>query len=236
MKLSIVCPQCMQDDLPNAARFSGVEFRDDGLYETTCPKGHKAITLLQQQKFEILFDIGAYALTDGYYREAVSSFTSSIERFYEFFIKAVHYNKKQTADVVSHAWKHVSNQSERQLGAFIFLYLSEFGHSPRLLSNSNTELRNAVIHKGKIPSRVEAIAYGQAVLDVVRPILVETQKALFEGVQQTIIQHLISTRSKAGEGLAVTTLSIPTILSLAVSESGHGERNLERVLAELRRW
>ena len=236
MKLPIVCAQCMHDDLPNAARLAGIEFRDDGLYEITCPKGHKAITLLQQQKFEILFDIGAYAITDGYYREAVSSFTSSIERFYEFFIKAALYNKKHAADVVSQAWKHVSNQSERHLGAFIFLYLSEFGHSPTLLSNSNTQLRNEVIHKGKIPSRAEAMAYGQAVLDVVRPILVETQKALSEGVQQTILQHLMSARSKAEEGLAVATMAIPTILSLSVSEKGYGERTLEKAITELRRW
>ena len=55
---------------------SKLEFRDDGRYEITCPKGHSSFTIPQQQKFELLFDIGAYAITDGYYREAISSFTS----------------------------------------------------------------------------------------------------------------------------------------------------------------
>lgn len=236
MKLSLVCAKCMQDDLPNAIPVAVVEFRDDGLYELTCPKGHKAITLLQQQKFELLFDIGAYAITDGYYREAISSFTSSLERFYEFFIKAALYNKKQTADMVGQAWKHVSSQSERQLGAFIFLYLSEFGRPPTLLSNSNTRFRNEVVHKGKIPSRSEAMAYGQAVLDVVRPILAETKEAFAEGVQHTVFQHLMQSKSKAEEGLAAATISIPTILSLAVSADGYGDRPLEKAIAELRRW
>ena len=84
MKLPIVCAQCMRDDLQNATQIASLEFGDDGKYEVVCPKGHKSITLLQQQKFELLFDIGAYAIVDGYYREAVSSFTSSLERCYEF--------------------------------------------------------------------------------------------------------------------------------------------------------
>ena len=89
MKLPVTCSQCMQDDISSSNIIGTVEFRDNGRYEITCPKGHTSITLLQQQKFELLFDIGAYAIVDGYYREAVSSFTSSLERFYEFFIKVL---------------------------------------------------------------------------------------------------------------------------------------------------
>jgi hypothetical protein len=69
---------CMQEN-GKAEEISTVEFTDDGLYEATCPKGHKSITILQQRKFEILFDIGIYAINDGYYREAISSFTASLE-------------------------------------------------------------------------------------------------------------------------------------------------------------
>lgn len=52
-----------------------------------CSHGHKTTTIVQNPKYEILFDIGANAIVDGYYREAVSSFTSSLERFYEYSIK-----------------------------------------------------------------------------------------------------------------------------------------------------
>ncbi|WP_238149350.1 hypothetical protein [Arsenophonus endosymbiont of Aleurodicus floccissimus] len=78
----------MQEDI-TTIEFRTVEFKNDGRYEITCQNGHSSITFLQQQKFEILFDIGACAIIDGYYREAVSSFTSALERFYEFFIKVV---------------------------------------------------------------------------------------------------------------------------------------------------
>lgn len=68
--------------------FTAVEVRDENHYALTCPKGHRNVVVLQQQKFEVLFEIGAHAIEDGYYREAVSSFTASLERFYEFFVRA----------------------------------------------------------------------------------------------------------------------------------------------------
>lgn len=52
-----------------------------------CQKGHKNFVILQEERFETLFQIGANAIIDGYYREAVNSFTTSLERFYEFSIK-----------------------------------------------------------------------------------------------------------------------------------------------------
>jgi hypothetical protein len=37
-------------------------------------------------KFEVLFDLAANAIVDGYYREAIASFAASLERFFEFFV------------------------------------------------------------------------------------------------------------------------------------------------------
>lgn len=137
-----------------------VELRDDGRYEFICEKGHTTVTVLQEQKFEVLFDLGAYAILDGYHREAVTSFTSSLERFYEFFIKASLFEDGLEEHVVAESWKKISSQCERQLGAFIFLYLECFSESPSLLRQNQIQFRNEVTHKGKIPSREEAINYG----------------------------------------------------------------------------
>jgi hypothetical protein len=130
-----------------------VELRDDGRYEFTCKRGHTTVTVVQQQKFEILFDLGAYAILDGYYREAVASFTSSLERFYEFFIKAYLLDGGIDKSVFDEAWKNVSQQSERQLGAFIFLYCQAFSEEPSLPRQKYIKFRNEVMHKGKIPNR-----------------------------------------------------------------------------------
>ncbi len=225
----------MQDDIASAHIIGTVEFRDDGRYEITCPKGHSSITLLQQQKFELLFDIGAYAIVDGYYREAVSSFTSSLERFYEFFIKVICISKETEWNNLLDTWKMVSNQSERQLGAFIFLYLQEVGEKPNLLSKSKINFRNEVIHKGKIPTREQAVNYGQAILDVVRPILNLLKKDYSEAIQQATFRHLSDARAPSDDGKAVSTLGISTIISLSIGGPSHDERTLETVISQLRR-
>jgi hypothetical protein len=78
----------MRDDLPNAGVVAVVPIADEVTYEVECSRGHRSFILLQQQRFEVLLQIGAYAIVDGCAREAVSSFTASLERFYEFFIRA----------------------------------------------------------------------------------------------------------------------------------------------------
>lgn len=105
MKLLMPCMACFQELDHPTNEFVSLEFRDDGRYELCCSRGHNSVTVLQQQKFEILFDIGANAILDGYYREAVSSFTSSLERFYEFCIKVLCRKRGIQVDVFSKAWK-----------------------------------------------------------------------------------------------------------------------------------
>jgi len=235
MKLSVRCSQCMIDDIANAKIIATVEFRDDGRYEITCPKGHTSVTLLQQQKFELLFDIGAYAILDGYYREAVSSFTSSLERFYEFFIKVLCISKGVDWDNFVETWKIVSNQSERQLGAFVFFHLQEFGTKPVLLSNSKVSFRNEVIHKGKIPTREQAINYGQSILDVIRPLMTALKKNYGEAVRQATFRHLSEARTSSDDGRTVSTMCISTIISLSNGEPTYDERDLETAISQLRR-
>lgn len=236
MKLPVTCAQCMQDDIANTMITATVEFKDNGRYEIKCPKGHSSITLLQQQKFEILFDIGAYAIVDGYYREAVSSFTSALERFYEFFIKVLCISKNIDWAKTQEAWKEVSNQSERQLGAFIFLHLQETGSKPTLLSNNKIKFRNEVIHKGKIPTKEQAIEYGQAVIGVVRPLLKKLKEEYSDAVGTATFQHLSNTRNPSDDGVAVSTMCISTILSLSNGEPAHDERTLEDAISQLRLW
>lgn len=236
MKLPVTCAQCTQEDISNARIIATVEFKNDGRYEIVCPKGHSSIIFLQEQKFEILFDIGAYAISDGYYREAVSSFTSALERFYEFFIKVVCITKNIDRETIDEAWKGVSSQSERQLGAFIFIHLIETGRKPTLINNSKIKFRNDVIHKGKIPSKEQALAYGQAVLNVVRPLLIKLKEEYSEAVRTAVFYHLINTRNPSDDGLVVSTMCIPTIISLSNGEATHDQRTLENAVANLRRW
>ncbi|MEZ0226316.1 MAG: hypothetical protein ACAH83_17300 [Alphaproteobacteria bacterium] len=173
MKLSLICRQCLQTNV-DQVHLLRAPIQDDARYEIICPYGHEDVTILRNQKFEILFNIGVNAILDGYYREAVSSFTASLERFYEFFIKVALFkgdNQLDSQNQMDKAWKLVNKQSERQLGAFVFLYLNEFGEPPLILPDNVVSFRNKVIHEGKIPSSGEAIDYGQTVFNLISPVL-----------------------------------------------------------------
>lgn len=131
MRVLIPCIRCLQELGRPSGEFSQVEFRDDGRYELTCASGHRVTTVLQQQKFEVLFDIGAHAILDGYYREAVSSFAASIERFYEFAVRVILASSSGSDELFKDAWKPVSIQSERQLGGFVLLWSQPLRRCPR---------------------------------------------------------------------------------------------------------
>jgi hypothetical protein len=224
--------QCLIENNKPSESIALVEFRDDGRYEFICQNGHRTITILQQERFEILFDIGGHAILDGYYREAVSSFTSSLEQFYEYFIKVVLLERKTDSASIDTAWRQIAKRSERQFGAFVITYLSVFGQSPNVLSNKKVQFRNDVIHRGKIPSRQEALEYGQAVLDIIRPELIRLRGKCPEGIQLATFHHLKSCRTEEDQGRTVGTICMATILSWSIGE-GINEPTLEKALLKL---
>ena len=174
----------MHDDVASANFIASSELNDNSVYEVRCPKGHQSYVVLQQQKFELLFDIGACALLDGYHREAVSSFTSSLGRFREFFIRASFLQNGNTLNDIEAVWKQVAKHSERQLGAYVTVYMRECGIVPPLLNTKNIAFRNDVIHRGKTPERSESVAYGEAVLEAIRPALSIAKFKFARGVDQ----------------------------------------------------
>jgi hypothetical protein len=226
----------MHDDVASANFVASSELNDNNVYEVRCPKGHQSYVVLQQQKFEILFDIGACALLDGYHREAVSSFTSSLERFREFFIRASFLQNGNTLNDIEAVWKPIAKHSERQLGAYITVYMRECGKVPPLLNSKNIEFRNHVIHRGKIPDRSESVAYGEAVLEAIRPALSIAKCKFPEGVDQLIRLHLMAAHLTLKPGVRVAASCMPTILSLSSGELSHSERKLKDAVAELRMW
>jgi len=231
MRLLMICMECSTASGQPNAHFA--EFRDDSRYEHTCSNGHRTTTILQQQRFEILFEIGAHAILDGYYREAVSSFTSSLERFYEFAIRVFLDNASCPDTVVQECWKRVSSQSERQLGAFIVLWAATFKTTPNLLPQKSVELRNDVIHKGRIPTRDMVIKYGVAVLEVLRTQISAIQSQFPNEVQRATLSHLSGSRNDSDKDKTVATYGLRTIVSLMVGEPSHHSKSLEEHLAEL---
>jgi hypothetical protein len=227
MKIYVSCSRCAHEGRPT--QMYPLEFRDDSRYSVPCPVGHHNVIILNAQKFELLFDIGAHAILDNYYREAVSSFTASLERTYEFFIKACFFerNSEQAAEV---AWRKISNQSERQLGAFIVLHSYETGTLPALLRDKDVQFRNEVIHKGRIPSRAEAVAYGTAVLEVIRSIVSEVRNRYPNGMLKTILAHNVASRRPDDPKDLIAGFQVGTIVSLSVTGEEHNSRPFPEAL------
>ncbi|WP_201322957.1 hypothetical protein [Pseudanabaena sp. lw0831] len=220
--------QCFQEQLEPSSEFQSVEIRDDGLYSSTCNKGHTTLTVVQQQKFEILFEFGAMALLDGYPREAITSIAASLERFYEFYITVTCMKHNIELVNLEKTWKHVSAQSERQFGGYLFTYLVDHQGSeppvidndkPNLLDTSrgNTknwkEFRNAVVHKGYIPSVNDTLAYGNIVYHHLYDLIKDLKDRSGNFVQKATFHH-IARAHEAANGKVVSTMILPTIINL----------------------
>ncbi|AGK98159.1 hypothetical protein [Clostridium pasteurianum] len=174
MKFLLPCMVCLKENKVLNINFNDVNVNDEGIYELTCNKGHKTHLISQNEKFEILFDMSISALLDGYKQEAVSCLASSLERFHEWCISVFSVNNGVSFEEYEKTWKYVSSQSERQLGAFYFLYLQEFKKRPEDINNTImktykknkekqniTKFRNEVIHNGYIPTDEQVNEYGE---------------------------------------------------------------------------
>ncbi len=212
-----------------------VEMQDNNVYRSTCPSGHENVIHVQNQKFELLFDSGALALLDGYPREAVSSLAASLERFYEFFIRVKLGRRKAPHDALAKTWKLVRSQSERQLGAFLFLYLLENNKVINFDIQKYTEFRNKVIHQGYIPSTQEVIDVAEQMLAFMRDVLDELQAEDQEIVHEMFFQEATKVAVSNTNNAKIATAAIPTILGLHIAQESR-PKTFADALAGLRRW
>lgn len=162
MKIFAMCMECQKELGHPSFEPIFADYYDEAVAHITCERGHKSALMLQSQKFEVLLESAANALLEGYTLEAVSTLSSAYERFFEFAINVLCSKKKINEDGLKETFKQVSKQSERQLGAFLFLYLLEFGESYQI-NKKLVEFRNLVIHKGYIPTPIEVEEFGEKV-------------------------------------------------------------------------
>ncbi len=160
--------------------------------------------------FQILFEIGINAIHDGYYREAIASFTASYERFLEFFTRIVVTASGTSAEEYDKAWKHIRNQSERQLGAFTFVFLLTYQESPLLLSDKQVSLRNNVIHKGKIPTRADCVKYGDDIMKIILNFLRKLWQSHQQEVIRSINTKIFSDNSQGPMVIFLPWMTLPT--------------------------
>lgn len=163
MKITIPCPVCAKPGIDVYSIVSNLQVQNDGFYRFLCMNGHKVVCVIQDEKFEILFELAINAIYDGYYREAITCFSSSIEAYRKYFIQVILQGHGVEGAELGKAWKEVENLSERQLGAYFFIHTYALKRAPSITSKKLVELRNKVIHKGFIPEKEQALAFGEEV-------------------------------------------------------------------------
>src|SRR5262245_54774125 len=116
MRLPLPCVACAKPSPGGeglmATVFVFVELEGEHRFRVTCPQGHHSVIGLRQPRFKILYESGALALLDGYYREAVATIASSLERFHEYWIRATFLETGVPSEAYNDTWKLLAKQSE----------------------------------------------------------------------------------------------------------------------------
>lgn len=175
MRIKAPCATCMTTKEDYRLELLDGELDDSGLIYVSCRNGHSSNIVFNARRYEILMQSATSALLDGYTNEAISTYATALERIYEFYIRVLLRSRSIGPGVSEQAWKLVSAQSERQLGAFHFLYLIDEGHILELAPEIS-EIRNRIVHRGKIAKSDEALRFAKLIYERIRSIEVSLSK------------------------------------------------------------
>ncbi|SFU95399.1 hypothetical protein [Pseudomonas sp. OV546] len=204
MKVHAMCHECQLFGGNPLRSLMEVEYYESEVTYTTCKAGHKSVVLFNSQKFEILLESSANAILAGFTLEAASSISAAYERFFEFAILVLCKSHGITRKQTDEAFKQVSKQSERQVGAFLFLYLIVFKKTYKLNQDISTT-RNKIIHQGHIPTPEEVLSFGDMVYREVLGVVEVFIKEYIEEVRFVVNDDLQSKKSKLPEGTLLST-------------------------------
>lgn len=226
MRLRFICTECARDEdrpagstAPPTKGVVTLPIQHSGVYRFECDDGHKSVCVHQQMLFEVLSEVAVQAIVDGYYRDAVSSFTAAIERTYEVYFQLIARVKGCEPSAVKSTWKMVAKQSERQFGLFAGIYLFETGRTAPTLSQKAVAFRNQVVHQGYIPSEDEAVEFGQEALSTIFDVMRDAKERYFDQLMDLVGQRSREAASEVPRGTITATVAHSTPYSIAFSNA-----------------
>lgn len=214
MKTIAVCPDCIEaaskdGRQPHFNPIAG-ELDDNGIIHVTCDQGHYGVVLYNARRYEVLVKSAARAALDGYTNEVVAVMSSALERMYEFYIRVSSRAKGVSEQTLEAVWKNVAAQSERQFGAFQFLYMLDHNRQFKL-EQRITETRNKVVHRGKIVREDEALEFAESVYAVIQHLQTELQSKFPEFVTEEAAREMKAQELQVPEGISHIKLSTTTV-------------------------
>ncbi|MBS7327933.1 MAG: hypothetical protein KIG68_04175 [Oxalobacter sp.] len=222
------CMKCFDKYIENNSfpDFSFYEnlMSESGVIHFECKMGHKNAILIQEKSFEILLELAIENLVDKYYREAIFNFASAQERCFEFFIELISLDNDVNDEFYENMWKRIfKSSSERQLGAFYFLYLMRFKKSFSY-DDKKTRIRNNVIHRGNIATKEMAFEYGEYVLNNIYDIVQSvTENINIDVLDKFVSKSMMKRKSEIKTDEFVSTMS-GSIISWQVATDEELER------------
>lgn len=196
MKVYCPCMQCILESNGKRHSASYLIPRNDGCYFVKCEAGHEQTFVLQDEKFQVLFEMGVDSFINELYRETVFNIASALERFHEFCTKVFLTKDNVSEQQQTDTWRLVASQSERQYGAFCYTYLLTFYEVPPKVANKNIEFRNDVIHKGLIPEKSQVIDYSQEMLEYMNKILTLMQTRCADAVNSVMMNRVFAAQKE----------------------------------------
>lgn len=208
-----------------------LEVPDSGVLELVCYRRHRTVICLPAERHRMLFDTAASALVDGYPREAVASFAAGVERYYEYLIRVLLTANEVPEAEVQKGWKAVGSDSQRQLGAFRLLFLSEFRVAAPQLPDRLVAFRNNVIHKGYFPTEQEAMEFGETCFNHVAELAARFGSGKLRDAERTLDENAYEAKRRKADVPPLQVLSGGVMAQLLEQD---GRRSLADWLEEER--
>lgn len=227
MKIFTMCMECQKQFGHPSFEPIWADYYEEGTAYILCANGHKSAVLLQRQKFEVLLESAANALLDGYTIEAASTFYAAYERFLEFAINVYCEKHGINERSLKLTFKQVAKQSERQIGAFLFLHLVTLKTEYKL-NEKVIPFRNKVIHQGYIPTPEETIKFGEWVYQEIYSITQLLKSNFPNELQKAVLDNLKKKSELIPADTPRTTSTGAIFFCLAMSEQ---KPNLKEALA-----
>ncbi|MEC1437434.1 hypothetical protein P9D57_01440 [Bacillus sonorensis] len=137
----------------------------------------------------------------------------------------------------------MAKQSERQIGAFYYLYLNEFNEPPEPVLLKWIKFRNDVIHKGMIPNHEKTTQYAEYIFYYIIGILKKIRS--FENIIKHELQYAIdyripdSFRDYELMGYRFGSMSVISMIGTSRGERDFSDKNFYDQLDKLKhreRW
>jgi hypothetical protein len=231
MKTIIPCYECGdQQKTPPALFFA--DYYDEHIIKAKCPMDHAVVAIVQNPKFEILLETGSDSLIVGQTLQASAAFSSARERAFEFATQVLLRKLGVSREQYQVMFKHMTNQSERQFGAFLATYLA-VTNRPFNPNNEIPTFRNNVIHKGKVPYPDAAHSFCSSVFNEIRNLCETLRSECKEQITEIITQQNAELVTKLGAQTRIATIALNSIYSII---SDPAPDNFDSALEKYKTW